>query len=562
MSALSLAEVLRRLEEEGLAAPGLADPGREAGERAAAVLAADEEEPAPWYLRLFILLGSWLGAFVAAFFLVVTELFSTAPPAAVLGVVLLTGAAAVSHRRKSSTFVHQLIWILTLGGQVAVLVAVSYTAGRGEAEAVLLTLALLQIPTLALIPHPPLRLASAFTLVAAATAWLVKLAVPFGLDTLAVATAVAVTALWLGAHKLAAGPGGALWRPLALGLAAGLPAPLVTLLWSAELGSRGAPLPSLPAAVTAALAVLALVTAGTALAEQGRRLLSPPGLLAAAGIAAVAAVAHDVPGLMAALLLGLLAHLRRDRLLEALALLSLAFFLGFFYYRLETPLLEKSLWVTATGVVVVLLGAAVGRFFAPGSGDRRRGPLPLEGAAALRLAAALALALGLIAVSVAGKERLLATGTTVLLELRPVDPRSLIQGDYMALRYALERQVAKLTPLDELPRNGRLVLALDAEGVGRFVRLWEGGALQPGEQLLRYRVRTRRWGGEELRLGAESFFFEEGAAELYQNAEYGELKVAADGESVLVGLRDAELRPLGDPKDSVTIEPRVSLLGE
>lgn len=546
MSTPSLAEVLHRLETEGLAAPGLADPGSEAGEGAAAALAAGEEEQAPWYLRLFILLGSWLGAFVAAFFLVVTELFSTAPPTAVLGVVLLAGAVVASHRRKPSNFVHQLIWILTLGGQVAVLVAVSQAVEGGEAEAVLLTLALLQIPTLALIPHPPLRLASAFTLIAATTAWLVKLAAPLGLDTLAVATAIAVTALWLGAHKLAAGPGGALWRPVALGLAAGLLAPLVTLLWSAELGSRGAPLPSLPAAVTAALAVLALVTAGTALAEQGRRLLSPPGLLAAAGIAAVAAVAHDVPGLVAALVLGLLAHLRRDRLLEGLALLSLAFFLGFYYYTLEMPLLEKSLWVTGTGVVVLLLGAAVGRFFAPVDGERRLGRLRLEGSTPLRLAAALALALGLIAVSVAGKERLLATGATVLLELRPVDPRSLFQGDYMALRYALEGQVAKVTPLDGLPRNGRLVVALDAEEVGRFVRVWDGGALQPGEQLLRYRVRTRRWGGEELRLGAESFFFEEGTAELYQNAEYGELKVAANGESVLVGLRDAELRPLGE----------------
>ena len=35
------------------------------------------------------------------------------------------------------------------------------------------------------------------------------------------------------------------------------------------------------------------------------------------------------------------------------------------------------------------------------------------------------------------RERLLASGRVVMLELAPVDPRSLMQGDYMALRFAL-----------------------------------------------------------------------------------------------------------------------------
>ena len=38
-------------------------------------------------------------------------------------------------------------------------------------------------------------------------------------------------------------------------------------------------------------------------------------------------------------------------------------------------------------------------------------------------------------------ERTLSQGEVVYLELAPVDPRSLIQGDYMALDYALERDL-------------------------------------------------------------------------------------------------------------------------
>lgn len=96
---------------------------------------------------------------------------------------------------------------------------------------------------------------------------------------------------------------------------------------------------------------------------------------------------------------------------------------------------------------------------------------------------------------------------------------------------------------------------LDAVGDGVGEALFEGfdvvETAQPTggghgglARLLRYRVRSTSW-RERLRLGAESFFFEEGTVELYQGAECGELKVDRHGEAVLVGLRDAKRRPLG-----------------
>lgn len=138
------------------------------------------------------------------------------------------------------------------------------------------------------------------------------------------------------------------------------------------------------------------------------------------------------------------------------------------------------------------------------------------------------------------KELLLARGRTVYLELAPVDPRSLIQGDYMRLAYRLERDLPAGQP-QRWPLAGRLVLAVDERGVGHFVtRHTPGRELRPGEVLLAYRRRDGR-----LRLGAEAFFFQEGEAERYARAEYGELVVGASGESILVGLADGELRPLG-----------------
>jgi uncharacterized membrane-anchored protein len=134
------------------------------------------------------------------------------------------------------------------------------------------------------------------------------------------------------------------------------------------------------------------------------------------------------------------------------------------------------------------------------------------------------------------KENTLANGRTMLLPLAPVDPRSLIQGDYMQLRYAIGEAI----PNALLSKNeGNFVVVLDSNNVARLVRVHQGEKLGDGEYLLFYRNRG------ELRLGAESFMFQEGDAGLYSKAKYGELKVDASGASVLVGLRGEDFKPLG-----------------
>jgi uncharacterized membrane-anchored protein len=146
------------------------------------------------------------------------------------------------------------------------------------------------------------------------------------------------------------------------------------------------------------------------------------------------------------------------------------------------------------------------------------------------------------------KEALLATGKPVLLELAPRDPRSLVQGDYMVLDYAVSRAPWRNS---DLPRDGHLVLRLDEHGVGEFVRVHEPSTpVAPDEFLLRYRVRNSR-----VRLGAEAFFFQEGHAERYGAARYGELRVASNGTSVLVGLRGERREPLGEASPLPRSEP-------
>lgn len=148
------------------------------------------------------------------------------------------------------------------------------------------------------------------------------------------------------------------------------------------------------------------------------------------------------------------------------------------------------------------------------------------------LIAGLVLILGIANWAIASRERLKASGTLVYLELAPVDPRSLMQGDYMALRYDIENKIP--TGLTD----GYLLYQLNDRRIARAV----GWTAEPDSQgiYIRFRIRNGR-----PRIGTDAFFFEEGSAALYQSARYGEFRVAENGDALLTGLRDADLKPLG-----------------
>lgn len=146
----------------------------------------------------------------------------------------------------------------------------------------------------------------------------------------------------------------------------------------------------------------------------------------------------------------------------------------------------------------------------------------------------LLLLLGYFNWSVFKKEQTLKDGQLVLLELAPVDPRSLMQGDYMRLNY---KESASDLKDEKTTSRGYAILSTDSNQVGKIIRLQE--SLEPandGELIVKYKLINGR-----LVLGAESFFFEEGQDTLYQRAKYGGLKVDGKGESLLVGLYDGDL---------------------
>lgn len=146
-----------------------------------------------------------------------------------------------------------------------------------------------------------------------------------------------------------------------------------------------------------------------------------------------------------------------------------------------------------------------------------------------------AIVLAAVKLSIHSKERTIAQGETIFLELMPVDPRSLMQGDYMALRFRLAEEIERARQRGTLAPSARTApLAIDAHRVATLAQDTEADAQ------IRFRIRNR-----SVWIGTNAFFFEEGSSSKYVNARYGELRLErGSGQAVLVGLRDAQFNEL------------------
>ncbi|CUJ96987.1 Uncharacterized membrane-anchored protein [Achromobacter sp. 2789STDY5608615] len=235
---------------------------------------------------------------------------------------------------------------------------------------------------------------------------------------------------------------------------------------------------------------------------------------------------------------------------------SLLIYLGVYYYQLDVPLLEKALWLGGGAVLLFVLRGLVWlvprlmRTQAPS----RRAPLPPISPAlrwrTLAILGGLVLVLGVANGGIWQREKLLANGKVVILELAPVDPRSLMQGDYMALNFAAGREVTRMRLGGErqgaddsimgYEPDGYVLLTADARGVSQPVRIQPDARPHADNEVpLRYRVRDNG-----VRIVTNAYFFPEGQASRYEVAKFGELRVAENGEALLVRMLGEDLQPL------------------
>lgn len=147
-------------------------------------------------------------------------------------------------------------------------------------------------------------------------------------------------------------------------------------------------------------------------------------------------------------------------------------------------------------------------------------------------------ALAYVNLQIKGANALKENGETVLFELRPVDPRAFMMGDFMTLRY--DDGVYPPKEIEIKRPTGNVVLKLDENKVAKFVRIDSGDNLGSGEIRLKF-IKEFEGG---VTYGGERFYFQEGTAEVYEQADYGVFKVSESGSALLIGLADKDFNIL------------------
>ncbi len=256
------------------------------------------------------------------------------------------------------------------------------------------------------------------------------------------------------------------------------------------------------------------------------------------GVAAVlTALSWMMPSLGAVLLVMAMCATSSRWLLLGAGAVAVAWIVGAFYYQLSYPLATKAAMLAGAGL---LLGAmawlGVARSTAPASD--KTSPVPSSGTRArIGILAALLAVLGVANVGIWRNENLIVTGQPVFVELAPVDPRSLMQGDYMRLNFQL--------PGAQFEHNlvgaarPHVVAHADARGVATILRLHAKEPLAPGEFLIELTPKDGQW-----TLVTDAWFFKEGEAQRWSRAKYGEFRINPDGRALLVDLRGPALEKL------------------
>lgn len=528
--------VLRNAQAEGLLPPDATLP---------------PIESRPWPVMLLTALGAWLAAvpLMSVIGLLLGDLAARGLGTHLVGLLLLAGSVIVLRRPEVPIFVEQLAVPALLAG--AGTLAYGLTRDLPD-QAAFAALALLALGIAMWIDRPWLRvLAGAAAAACAALAlwpgrlwrapnlsawwavlhaltglWLLTLVIQRRLSrgaTLLESTGAGwllATLVGLAAHSglafLVPGAlGGGLVGAVAMGLAGSLPA--TAMAW-------------LQHSVSATLALAGAAVLTRAWPNLGTH--SPwSGQLAAL---CLAALAFFIPTLGAALLaLALLLGTRRWQLAGA-AGLAAVWMLGSFYYALAWPLAQKAVVLVACGAA---LGALAWWTLQDGTPtkavERTPRSLPAMAAVALTVLATVVVAQG----AIREKEGLIARGRPVYVPLAPVDPRSLMQGDYMRLNFAVPGGASRNDTGLLSGQRPHVVARLDARGVATLVRLH-----QPGETLGTDKLRielTPKNG--QWTLVTDAWFFREGEAARWQVARFGEFRVDADGRALLVGLADEKL---------------------
>lgn len=265
----------------------------------------------------------------------------------------------------------------------------------------------------------------------------------------------------------------------------------------------------------------------------------------------------------------LLVYWTDSRAFFGLLVFAFVVYLGGFYYQLSIPLLYKGGLLVSFAVIFAIVTLFLhARYKAPSQSAVEnysvfKAPIWLVGVFVIAL-------LGAVNYKVQQFEDVLATGKPVVLKIAPVDPRSLMQGDYMVLNYAIlsEFQQSQVLPesnesfesnepIDTVESNettgidesspsekkAYILVHLDKNHVATFCEEQSEIPTDFKHCTPNVYLPIRYKGGWLPKLPSQDYFFAEGKGEYYAQAEYAEYRFK-DGILLLARLLDKDLKGL------------------
>lgn len=268
----------------------------------------------------------------------------------------------------------------------------------------------------------------------------------------------------------------------------------------------------------------------------------------------------------------LLVYWTDSRAFFGLLVFAFIVYLGGFYYQLSIPLLYKGVLLVSFAVIFAIIALFLhARYKSPSQSAVEnypvfRVPIWLVGVFVIAL-------LGAVNYKVQQFEDVLATGKPVVLKIAPVDPRSLMQGDYMVLNYAIlsefqqslvlpesneslesnesidtveSNETAETTGIDESSPSGNkayILVHLDKNHVATFCEAQSEIPTDFKHCTPNVYLPIRYNGGWLPELPSQDYFFAEGKGEYYAQAEYAEYRFK-DGILLLARLLDKDLKGL------------------
>ncbi len=512
-----------------------------------------------WYVRVLQGFAGWVAAVFLLGFLGfgVIGLFEHGTALITMGVIINLSSYVYFKAKPESDFFNQLVLVFSLTGQFLVAFGLLELYGFSNRQWLLLV-GLYQLLLMGFINHYLHRFLSTWFAVIALF-WGFELLIYTGLGS----ALVAALFVWLWLDKTGWRVAQEFYEPIAYALGFSLlQLNVQSQLWlngywlqSNQAGWVGQNAAGLTALVNS---LVLLYFVYRMIEEQRISWSSTAGRLAILAAVIMLFSALPVIGVSSALLVLLVGFARQNKLLQAMGCVALLGFVSWYYYLLNITLLHKSLLLIVIGAVL-LLGALVLKYtlLAPKAEAASDARVPEKFTLThwQKAAAGLTLVLALVGINHAiwQKEQVLLDGQSVFLELAPVDPRSIMQGDYMRLRFAMAQSIRANIPVSSLPgeqvtHDGYVMVKLDERRVGHFYALVNGINNTPNNEQasaetllkLQYRVRNNR-----VQFATNAFFFQEGDAQLFNAARYGEFKVAENGELLLVAMYDKDLILLG-----------------